>query len=1357
MRLNVTAIGEFIRHRSCERRLLLASLGEPRLNADLPFFSRLATVALDPVLREEGRRRENAWEQSLVERGFVSLSTADVTSWSDFARAAEALDSGQNAYCRELAVDAQVGAFELEGRVDFALLTWHGDRPIIRLVECKASRRDQTYHRIQVAAYRLLLGELLRRRPLCVAGRTIADGDIEACVARIEEESNTSQDMLLIPPIDSESLTLLQIDVERLLALDGPFQRILNSDLDALPYQLDERCNDCFFAIHCFTESARLRRLELLGLSPAEVRGLASSGVGDLDDLAALKLTDPQTAGIRHLPGFSLDLEALIARAGVRLACLPGAGPSARQVMPIRPASMSLLPEHEQESGRLLRVYLAVDYDYSENRLGAMSAHVTFSDARLSTSFDPKTKEVRLMEGRFAEGRYDSRPLSSKWSCDVVAIVPRPGWSGDFAADCLLEREAIEDFFSRLLDVVEQVAQGASDVPMHFYAWEQSDIRALVDACLRLDPDGEGPLRSLRNLLSSRGHEEQVIFSALGEEMRRRFASGFTGTGPLVAAQLDWARKDTYKDLFRWQRRLGGQSLALDKLFSQDLFDFTARLGLTGDHWDSAGTKAVFETRGRFRQALTAPYLRAYWHSLTLPPPDSQANNDSKRLVRAVRNYWSAAKPAKYLETFLAARVQSLRWLEERMMPYNKAISKPAVSLAGLRDFSLDVTGVAGASLDFLRLDHHIKLSDWISAHLASPAARVAFGRSLPLTDVHVDGPDRVVAHIDAARADRTLSELRECVEIGEGSFVRLTPADADMERGQTIRQLLFGGKTATVESIDWEKGSICLATQFGRGGTYMLSSSSVRSDWEGFDFATLDESPSDFVAGVVERRLRDKKDSPLCAWFDPLNPRIPPQTPLGEEESQQLAQLAASSFIHFDEQEMPLAPDQYAACLEGLASRVQLLQGPPGTGKTQTTAAAVLLRILARLVPGDVVLLAANTHSAVDTLLERLDSLQDGFAAQAAVLGLDMPALSLAKIQPRTPPSGRVGSVKIKGSKSYLKKQTGVLVLGGTTNGVLKLAQELDGSAAYPDGFRSKILVVDEASMMVFPHLLAVATTLASSGELMLAGDHRQLSPIVAHNWESEDRAPIVAYTPFSSAYEAIRALADSGRLDSACITRTALSYSFRLPAEIRRLIGSVYLRDDIALQGADKAPASVQRQGGLQGIWATGGVFLIIHDEHSSGRANELEAELARLVLNASGAQQPGSIGIVTPHRAQRALLKERLQAFYGDSVDVIDTVERLQGGERETILVSACASDPAAISARAEFLLNLNRANVAFSRAKKRLIVIVAETLLDYVPSDLELYESGLLWKALRAQCVHSLGEISVSGNTARIFTA
>jgi hypothetical protein len=61
------------------------------------------------------------------------------------------------------------------------------------------------------------------------------------------------------------------------------------------------------------------------------------------------------------------------------------------------------------------------------------------------------------------------------------------------------------------------------------------------------------------------------------------------------------------------------------------------------------------------------------------------------------------------------------------------------------------------------------------------------------------------------------------------------------------------------------------------------------------------------------------------------------------------------------------------------------------------------------------------------------------------------------------------------------------------------------------------------------------------------------------------------------------------------------------------------------------------------------------------------------------------------------------------------------------------------------------------VAFSRPKQRLVVVVAESLLDHVPSDLSLYESALLWKTLRAHCQTLVCELEVGTTRARVLSS
>jgi superfamily I DNA and/or RNA helicase len=152
--------------------------------------------------------------------------------------------------------------------------------------------------------------------------------------------------------------------------------------------------------------------------------------------------------------------------------------------------------------------------------------------------------------------------------------------------------------------------------------------------------------------------------------------------------------------------------------------------------------------------------------------------------------------------------------------------------------------------------------------------------------------------------------------------------------------------------------------------------------------------------------------------------------------------------------------------------------------------------------------------------------------------------------------------------------------------------------------------------------------------------------------------------------------------------------------------------------------------------------GLFLVTHTERESKGTNELEVQLVERILSCAGDLGPASVAIVTPHRAQRTLLQTRLSRFT-NMVDVIDTVERLQGGERPNVIFSATVSDPVAIAENVEFILNLNRSNVAFSRAKNRLIVVCSRELLDFIPAELEYYEETILWKTLRQICNRTIG--------------
>src|SRR5262249_807494 len=100
--------------------------------------------------------------------------------------------------------------------------------------------------------------------------------------------------------------------------------------------------------------------------------------------------------------------------------------------------------------------------------------------------------------------------------------------------------------------------------------------------------------------------------------------------------------------------------------------------------------------------------------------------------------------------------------------------------------------------------------------------------------------------------------------------------------------------------------------------------------------------------------------------------------------------------------------------------------------------------------------------------------------------------------------------------------------------------------------------------------------------------------------------------------------------------------------------------------------------------------------------------------------------TIGVVTPHRAQRAAVVTLLQRALKDMPDNLihdpfDTVERFQGGERDLILISFGLGDPDLIQREEEFLFQKERINVAVTRARAKVVLFVTRDLSYHLPED------------------------------------
>jgi len=274
---------------------------------------------------------EERWEKALCEAGAVRLTPEIIdpnrrdkaTSWVDFVAAVETAAPGVLAYGREVAVNGAIGRFMVSGVMDFVVLHWDGGTPRLVIAECKASRKDRTYHRIQAATYRILVRSRLAEFPIAIGGAVIGPAEATAGVVRIDADRHVAQDIVALRGMD---IDFEEADVRRLLSETGPLWCIYKKPLADAEFQFDSKCDDCVFTAHCLPEAARERRLELVGSPVATTRALRAAGINSIDDLAAVDTQGRAAALFRANPDVADNLEDLRRRAIARRKTLPHGG-----------------------------------------------------------------------------------------------------------------------------------------------------------------------------------------------------------------------------------------------------------------------------------------------------------------------------------------------------------------------------------------------------------------------------------------------------------------------------------------------------------------------------------------------------------------------------------------------------------------------------------------------------------------------------------------------------------------------------------------------------------------------------------------------------------------------------------------------------------------------------------------------------------------------------------------------------------------------------------------------------------------------------------------------------------------------
>ena len=382
------------------------------------------------------------------------------------------------------------------------------------------------------------------------------------------------------------------------------------------------------------------------------------------------------------------------------------------------------------------------------------------------------------------------------------------------------------------------------------------------------------------------------------------------------------------------------------------------------------------------------------------------------------------------------------------------------------------------------------------------------------------------------------------------------------------------------------------------------------------------------------------------------------------------------------------------------------LLWGPPGTGKT-----SIVIRHAVRAIydtTPERVLLLAYTNRAVDEINECLQ--EEGLEQNLSRLGS---SYAVDGRYTHTLLQNQIGGMtKRKEINAYLKN----------TRIYLSTVSSLMGKLSLLDLLEFDTVIIDEASQILEPNLCGLLTKFK---RFVLIGDHKQLPAVVVQKpLESKINDTSLHELQITDARNSLfeRLLLQARKKDwFHCWD--VLSQQGRMHQQIMDFVNNQFYEGRLkAIPGLDRlfAPQFLPPDTG----WPTARILFanIANPSKTGFKTNEMEADLVvsmvdkirAAYLKAGINMHEHSIGIITPYRAQIALIRSKMKETNHLQ---IDTVERFQGGAKDIIIISLVTNR----SSQLRTLVSLSsdgvdrKLNVALTRAREQIIVIGNEDIL------------------------------------------
>jgi Cdc6-like AAA superfamily ATPase len=414
----------------------------------------------------------------------------------------------------------------------------------------------------------------------------------------------------------------------------------------------------------------------------------------------------------------------------------------------------------------------------------------------------------------------------------------------------------------------------------------------------------------------------------------------------------------------------------------------------------------------------------------------------------------------------------------------------------------------------------------------------------------------------------------------------------------------------------------------------------------------------------------------------------------------------------------------------------LSLIIGPPGTGKTHLLSWIIIALIRSAQADGTPLRIAVSalTHKAIDQVLRKLVNLVNTFALP------DFPARCFKwgtwDGEPAAPDSPKMQVEECQNARDLQAEP--YAVCGATGYGLYRMLhnREAKGTPAPFDW-----VIFDEASQLLLPQ--ALLSLIHGKGKFLFLGDVQQLPPIIRSQVHEEDTIQgedLFATEIRSSVLEIL--------LKRYPMPSRQLNVTYRMNSDICSFPSQTWYEGLL-----HPAPAIVDSRLRLSPshhndltaaiIDPSQPVTLVGVHHRGAGQESPVEAELLAKIsyrLLRDHGLNAGQLAIITPHRAQNNAVRSRLTGLWGhDNLPVIDTVERMQGAERDVILFGFTCSDPDLVFS--DFLNSPNRFNVVLTRARHKLIVVGSMLFFESIARTETQLQANGCFKDFVSFCRHN----------------